>query len=120
MGIRNAVKAVVGVVALTGAVLGASPSAAAADPITPQEYSVYFVSGAGLACGSSTGNPNWRYYKHCTGSGNNVQVLARFIFDSNKIACVGPGQAVKIGWTGSYSLDWNGLTCGNPGSVWNA
>ncbi|WP_424188970.1 hypothetical protein ACOBQX_11550 [Actinokineospora sp. G85] len=107
-----------GAALIIGGVASTAPSAAAASA-NDLRSGVYFVSPEGLPCGNSVGG-NERFYKHCTGNGNNVQVLARFIAYSNKIACVGPNQAVGIGWLKSYSLDWNGQTCGNPGAVWEA
>jgi hypothetical protein len=120
---RKLIPALVGVVCAMS-VAASLPSASAASIAAPSKVTaqssgiVNFVPSAGLACGRSTVGSE-RYYRHCTNDGSAIQVRARFIVWNNKIACVGPNQAVRIRLFNSYSLDWNGKTCTNPGSVWN-
>ncbi|WP_326565753.1 hypothetical protein VSH64_28255 [Amycolatopsis rhabdoformis] len=118
-------KAALGVLA-AGAMLAAFPGVGSAatsadgNPAAPLRNGyVSYVSSDGHGCGS-TGADWSRYYHHCTNDGRSIQVLARFVLVGNTIACVGPGQTVKVSVTTTYSLDWNGQTCTNPGQQWAA
>lgn len=109
------------VFAVAGALAGA-PGVNAAPVVEsaeagPQSGYVQFVPAGNLVCGAST--VGWaRYYRHCTSDGRSVEVLARFILAKNTIACVGPGQAVKVAVGTTYGLNWNGRVCTRPGHQW--
>jgi hypothetical protein len=79
--------------------------------------SVSIKAAAADPCGAYSVGWN-RWYHHCTSDGSSVQVLARYVFQKNRIYCVGPDQYVTVGVENSYSLDWNGQTCSNPGTWW--
>ncbi|MFF4599014.1 hypothetical protein [Amycolatopsis sp. NPDC001319] len=117
-------KAALGLLA-AGAMMTAVPGVSSAATSTVQGPAridggaVNWTSSAGHGCGA-TGADWSRYYHHCTNDGRSVQVLARFVLVNNTIACVGPGQTVKVSVTTTYSLDWNGQTCTNPGQTWPA
>ncbi|WP_432847076.1 hypothetical protein ACQPXB_40550 [Amycolatopsis sp. CA-161197] len=107
--------------AMMTAVPGVSSAATSepAGPASPMNGWIGYVSSDGHGCGATSAD--WsRYYHHCTNDGQSIQVLARFVLVGNTIACVGPGQTVKVGITTTYSMDWNGQTCTNPGHTWAA
>ena len=107
----------VGLAAESGA--GAKVTAGVSSPDGLESGRVNWTSSAGHPCGATTAD--WSdYYHHCTNDGQSIQVLARFVLVGNTIACVGPGQTVKVAVTSVYSLDWNGRTCTAPGTQWPA
>lgn len=96
------------------------PSAAAART-SPLQSVAFGSSGTRVApngrCGAYL--DGWyRVYTHCTNDGSSVQVLARYVFHKNRIWCIGANQTWRISVESSYSFEWNGQTCSNPGTWW--
>jgi hypothetical protein len=107
--------AIAGVLALVFPGTGSAESMSADTVAAPDSGYIQFVPSGGIACGAS--GADWSsYYHHCTTDGQSVEVLARFVFAGNTIACVGPDQAVKVSVTSVYSMNWNGRTCTSPGT----
>ncbi|MEV4601190.1 hypothetical protein AB0K15_27785 [Amycolatopsis sp. NPDC049253] len=122
---KNVSKAALGLLA-AGAMMmavpavGSAATSAEANPASNLRNGIVsYVSSDGRGCGATVAG--WdRYYHHCTNDGRSIQVLARFVFVGNTIACVGPGQTVTVKVTSTYSMDWTGQTCTNPGQTWAA